>query len=129
MAAPVYPTILTKADWDRNKGTIGKQPTELGIKTALEAAGNEWRQIDWTVVQQCTAFTLKDLPRPVITQLIGRIQQAALRIAATRTALSNLANVCGGVVQRYERAVTFAKPTIDHVRKMQKAASDFSAEL
>ena len=129
MPAPVYPTILTKTDWDANKGTIGKHPTELGIKARVEAAWNEWRQIDWSLVQQCTVIMLKDLPRPQIIHLIARIQQAAPRIAATRTALSNLADTCRDVVMRYERAVTFAKPTIEHVRKMQRAATDFSAEL
>lgn len=129
MAAPVYPTVLTKADWDLNKGTIGKHQTELGIKAALEAAWNEWRQIDWSVLQQCTVSNLKGLPRPLIDHQIARLQQAMPRIAATRTALASLGAVTRDVVMRYERSATFAKPTIDHVRKMQKAAVDFAAEL
>ena len=127
MGAPVYPTILTKADWDRNKATIGKHPTELGVKAALDAAWNEWRQIDWSVLQQCAVFLLKGMSRPLISHLIARMQQAGPRIATTRTALRNLANVCGEIVKRYERTVTFAKPTIEHVRNMQKAAMDFGA--
>lgn len=129
MAAPAYPTILTKADWDRSKGTIGKHPTELGIKAALEAAWNEWRQIDWSVLQQCTVGNLKVLPRAQIVHMIARLQQAMPRIAAARTSLGKLGDVTRDVVARYERAATFAKPAIDHVRRMQKAAVDFAAEL
>lgn len=129
MAAPVYPAILTKADWDRNKGTIGRHPTELGIGAALEAAWNEWRQIDWSMLPQCTAATLKTLPHPLILHLIARLQQAMPRIAATRAALGNLGVVTREVVARYERAATFARPTIEHVRKMQQAAVEFAAQL
>ncbi len=129
MAAPVYPTILTKADWDERKGAIGKDPTELGIAAAVDAAWNEWRQIEWSIALECRPGHLKILPRSLILYLAARLQYAVPRVAAARAAFLELGKVTGDVVARYERAATFPKPAIDHVREMSEAAIAFAAEL
>jgi len=129
MPAPVYPTILTKANWDANKGTMGKAPNELGIGPAVNAAWSAWTQVDWSVLNDCNPRNLAQLPHPVANHLVMRIQQAIPRISAVCDALLKLANTIADVLSRYGRAVTFPKPTLEHIAKMQQAATDFRATL
>ncbi|HEV8377341.1 MAG TPA: hypothetical protein VGP99_00710 [Tepidisphaeraceae bacterium] len=129
MPAPVYPTILTKADWDKNKGTIGKAPNELGIGPAVSAAWNAWTKVDWSVLNECSIKNLAELAHPLAIHLVMRIQQAIPRIPPVCEALQNLANIIRDVLARYGRAATFPKPTLEHIAKMQQAAIEFRATL
>src|SRR5262245_45846667 len=44
---PVYPTILTRADWDKSKGTVGRAPNELGVGSAVWNAESAFKNVDW----------------------------------------------------------------------------------
>jgi len=129
MPVPVYPTILTKADWDKNKGTMGKAPNELGIGPAVSAAWAAWTKVDWSVLNECQINNLAQLAHPLAIHLQMRVQQAIPRIPPVIDALQSLANVINDVLLRYGRAATFSKPTLEHIAKMRQAALDFRATL
>ena len=122
MPVPVYPTILTKIDWDANKGTIGKAPNELGIGSAVAKAQGDFQRVDWNVLNNATFENLKKEPKSVITNLPARLQEQDRQARTASDSLLQLADVTGSVVSRYERAATFPKPLIEHVRKMKEAA-------
>jgi hypothetical protein len=130
MATPVYPAILTKFDWDKNKGTIGKTANELGIGRAVADAEAAFKAIDWTPFNQSyTAQALKGIPHANLSALVTQIQAQQQRLQDSCDALLKLANTTYQVVQSYERATTFAKPTIEHVRRMKQTATDFRTAL
>src|SRR5207245_4871084 len=126
MPAPVYPTILTKANWDANKGAIGKAPSELGSGPAIVNAETSFHKIDWNIPGNYTQRQLRDIPHPILVGLCLAMQVQEPRIQPAYEALLTLANVASGVVSRYERSVTFPKPTIEHVRKIQQTATEVS---
>jgi hypothetical protein len=47
MAIP-YPAILTKAEWDKQKGILAKAKGETGVGAACEKAHEAYKAIDWT---------------------------------------------------------------------------------
>jgi hypothetical protein len=130
MPAPTYPVILTKTDWDKNKGIIGKAPNELGIGPAIVSSENAFKQIDWSILDQnFTAAILKPLTHLQLTNLVNRILQHQTQIAKTTDELLKLANAAYAVVQNNANAVTFTKPTFEHVRNIKQAATDFRPVL
>jgi hypothetical protein len=124
MPVAVYPAILTKADWDKNKGAISKHPNELGIGLAVVAAEGNYKNIDRKALVDITPQKLKEQSRnsAFLLSLLPQVQRQLGRVREAYDALIRLADVTGGVVARYERAVTFPKPVIEHVRKMNAAA-------
>jgi hypothetical protein len=126
MPPPIYPAILTKANWDTNKGSIAKAPNELGIGPAISTAETSFNKIDWNIPGNPSPRQLRDTPHPILCGLCLAMQVQQPRARAAYEALVTLANVAAGVVSRYERAVTFPKPIIEHVRKIQQAATQLS---
>ena len=74
MPLAAYPTILTKADWDKNKGAIGKHPNELGIGLAVTAAEGNCKNIDWNILANVTPQKLKDQPSAFLLSLLPRVE-------------------------------------------------------
>ena len=130
MSTPVYPAILTKSDWDKNKGTIGKAANELGIGRAVADAEAAFKAIDWAPLNRSySAAELKGMPHASLSTLVTQLQTQHQRLQDACDALLKLANTTYHVVQNYERAATFAKPTIEHVRRMKQTATDFRTGL
>jgi len=130
---PVYPAILTRADWDKNKGTIGKAPNELGIGPAVDAAQKALNNIDWEFLAEINAAKLEamigDVDGTVFFGMSERVRQQRGFIRAACDSQLALADACARVVVQYGRAVTFPKAAIEHVGRMKTAAVDFARTL
>jgi len=125
----VYPVILTKANWDLNKGTMGKAPNELGIGPAITAAQTDFNKIDWKAAAGVEAPTLNDYNDGQIRQLLDKLRLARQSLRDCINDLQTLSNTATTVVINYERAVTFTKPQIEHVRNIKQAAIEFTRTL
>lgn len=46
-ARPAYPAVLTKANWDKKKGTVAKMAGATGVGGALDALKKAYDAVDW----------------------------------------------------------------------------------
>src|SRR5688500_6318953 len=103
MPVPVYPTIITRIDWDRNKGTMGKAPNELGIGPAVSKAEGDFRRVDWDLLDKFgpnpeTYKKNEDNFEKIQKNLLARVEEQQRRGRAASDSLLALADVTGGVV-------------------------------
>src|SRR6266446_232593 len=133
MEAPVYPTILTRADWDKNKANMGKAPNELGIGPAVDAAQRSFNNVDWKFLGEINARQLEamigDSDSSVFFGMSERVRQQRGFIRPACDSQLALADACARVVINYGRAATFPKSAIEHVAKMKDAAVAFANVL
>src|SRR3954471_7330053 len=116
---PAYPVILTKLNWDLNKGTMGKAPNELGIGPAITDAQTHFNKIDWKAASSVDDPTLVDYNELQIRQLLDKLRAARQEVRTCINALQTLSNTATTVVSNYERSVTFTKIQIEHVRRIK----------
>ena len=44
---PAYPAVLTKANWDKNKGVVAKMAGATGVGDALSKLEAAYKAVDW----------------------------------------------------------------------------------
>src|SRR4051812_10922167 len=126
---PVYPVVLTKANWDLNKGSMGKAPNELGIGPAITAAQTDFNKIDWKAAEITDSLVIADYNELQISQLLGKMRAARQSVLTCINDLQTLSSTAATVASNYERSVTFTKPQIDHVRRIKEASIEFTRTL
>jgi hypothetical protein len=126
---PTYPVILTKSNWDLNKGSMGKAPGELGIGPAITAAQTDFNKIDWKAASSVEDPTINDYNDIQIRQLLDKLRAAQQSVRACINDLQTLSNTATTVISNYERSVTFTKLQIEHVRRIKEASIEFTRVL
>lgn len=84
---PAYPAILTKANWDKNKGVVAKMAGATGVGDALSKLETAYKAVDWKKFQiaanKPNPFSLPKLEamkKAAIAEMTGNA--AKLRVAA-----------------------------------------------
>jgi len=84
---PAYPAVLTKANWDKNKGVVAKMAGATGVGDALSKLETAYKAVDWKKFQiaanKPNPFSLPKLEamkKAAIAEMTGNA--AKLRVAA-----------------------------------------------
>jgi hypothetical protein len=128
MAIPKIPLILTKADWDRNKGIIAKIGIgETGIGAAMEKVrvayeAVDWRKFDANMVFTGTAKTEEDVDKA----LAAAKNEAATKVEKLRAELRALEGLARAAEVKFKANRLVPHSATEHVAKIAVAA-DFMA--
>ena len=84
---PAYPAVLTKTNWDKNKGVVAKMAGATGVGDALSKLETAYKAVDWKKFQiaanKPNPFSLPKLEamkKAAIAEMTGNA--AKLRVAA-----------------------------------------------
>lgn len=57
---PNFPAVLTRANWDKNKGILAKMAGFTGMGEALATLDTQYKKVDWTSYDMEKVFSGKD---------------------------------------------------------------------
>jgi len=134
MAIPTIPQILTKADWDREKGIIAKIPKigigETGIGAQMEKLKGTYNAVDWNKLDARTAFprTPSD-PAQVDEALKEAKAEYASKVEKVRAELRVLQNLAEKAAALFKSKTLVPKTSTEHAKKIATAADLMAVQL
>ena len=120
-----YPRILTKFDWDANKGLIAKMYGETGLGAACETAERKYNLINWRIFDASNSNHHGD------TIFINQLTEVEFRrhVLPAAEYVLELKGKCDQVASSFQHSRTIPISSRLHVEKMSEAAEIFSREL
>ena len=70
---PAYPAVLTKANWDKNKGAVAKMAGATGVGDALAKLETAYKAVDWRKFQIAS-----NKPNPFSLPKLEAMKKAAI---------------------------------------------------
>ena len=120
---PVYPPILTKSNWDKNKGVVAKMAGATGVGEALAKLESTFKAVDWAkfeiVQNKPSPFSLVKLEaqkKAAIAEMNGNAAKLRLAAFAARDVAKKaagdlkknpLTKSAGGICDQIEKAADF----------------------
>ena len=126
MTFPVYPVILTKADWDKKKGVFAKLFTgETGVGAAMTAAKAAYDKMDRATLspkQQYKTFAELDEAFEAAKKAYGPVE-------ACRKLLHTLSSKANDAAGKFKASKVVPASATAHALAISKAAGDLAVEL
>lgn len=126
MTFPVYPAILTKADWDKKKGVFAKVFTgETGVGAAMTAAKAAYDKMDkTTLTPQQTYKTFAE-----VDEAFEAAKKAYGPVEACRKLLHTLSSKATDAAGKFKASKVVPASATAHALAISKAAGDLAVEL
>ena len=131
MAIPQIPQILTKADWDREKGVIAKIGVgETGIGAQMEKLRGVYNAVNWNKLNVKTAFP-QDPTDPALVDAALKEAKAeyAAKVEKVRQELRTLQNLAEKAAAVFKSKTLVPKSSTEHARKIATAADVLAVQL
>jgi len=124
MAIPTIPAILTKADWDKNKGIIAKIGVgETGIGAAMEKVRAAYEAVDWRKFDASKVFSgLAKSEEEVDKALSGAKAERASKVENLRKELRNLESLARKAEAAFKANKLVPHSSTEHVGNIAVAA-------
>jgi len=121
-----YPRILTKFDWDANKGLIAKMHGETGLGAACETAERKYNLINWRIFDASNSNSHHG-----DTIFINQLTEVEFRrhVLPAAEYVLELKGKCDQVATSFQHSNAIPMSSRLHVEKMSEAAETFSREL
>lgn len=127
---PQYPAILTKADWDRNKGRMARFVGRTGVGETLEKCARLYGAVDWEALELSRGMALRDFTQ---SEWRLRFDKARRETAGPlRTfvdSLYELRDVARRAGDSFDRNPLISKDSTSHARAVGAAAAELGVAL
>jgi hypothetical protein len=128
-APPPIPPILTKANWDKNKGVFAKIAGKTGIGEAMTAVDTAYKNVDWSKFNAKAQLSRVMRESEINNAVKVATKENSTTVEALRqkvTALKDLANTTKAA---FEKKKTIPSSSTKHVASVAAAAQDFLMAL
>ena len=121
-----YPRILTKFDWDANKGLIAKMHGETGLGAACETAERKYSLINWRIFDASSSNSQHG--DSIFIKELTEVEFRRHVLPAAEYMLE-LKGKCDQVATSFQHSKTIPGSSRLHVERMSEAAEAFAREL
>ena len=130
MPIPEIPAILTKADWDREKGIIAKIGVgETGVGAQMEKVKNAYNAVDWSKFNARTALpTTPSEPEPV-DEALKAAKAEYPKVEKVRQELRVLEGLAEKAAAVFKSKALVPKSSTEHANKVAAAADLLAVQL
>ena len=129
MAIPTIPVILTKADWDKQKGIIAKVGVgETGIGAAMDKLKATYTAVDWKKFDATGRHPTSD-PGVVDEELKAAKTEFASKVEKVRTELRALQALALKTQGIFKSKTMVPKSSAEHAGKIASAADLMAVAL
>ena len=122
IADPIWPAILTNADWQKRKGAVSKLVGKTGVGEAMTAAKALFDKISFV---KMTAQDILPQDRDIPTIKERRKQAAAYyasTIVSARTAVKKIVDAAEETAKKFKANKLVPKSSTEHATAVSKAA-------
>jgi hypothetical protein len=131
---PEYPKILTKKDWDKEKGIIAKMHGETGIGANMEAVQKLYDAVDWDKINmtgQRKGWTWgQDISQPKWDKVYSDAKAEVLgSLAAVSKGLYELRDLAQETQDKFKKSKTIPSSSTKHVAEIAKTADQLGVKL
>ena len=124
---PEYPKILTKKDWDKNKGVIAKMHGETGIGAKMEAVQKLYDDVDWDAINMTGKrknWTWgQDISQPNWDKVYNAAKaEVAGNLAKVSKALYELRDLAQEAQAKFKKSKTIPASSTKHVGEIATTA-------
>ena len=124
LTPPAIPQILTKANWDKEKGVFAKMAGKTGIGEAMQAVATAYGQVNWPTfdakqqLQRVLMMSVIDDARKAATTEYSKVEKLRVKVKE----LSDLAETTAGI---FKKKPLIPSSSTKHVAKVATEADTF----
>jgi len=131
---PEYPKILTKKDWDKNKGVIAKMHGETGIGAKMEAVQKLYDAVDWDKINMTgrrKGWTWgQDISQPNWDKVYNEAKAEVVgNLAKVSKALYELRDLAQETQGKFKKSKTIPASSTKHVGEIATTADQLGVKL
>jgi DNA repair exonuclease SbcCD ATPase subunit len=126
---PVWPAILTNADWQKKKGVIAKIAGKTGVGEAMTSAEKAFKKIDWNKMDARNILPINRDPDKIKAAKAEAIKVYKTVIEPARKELKSLQAVVTKRADEWKKNKAIPASTVQHLQKIAKEADTLSLTL
>jgi hypothetical protein len=131
---PEYPKILTRKDWDKNKGVIAKMHGETGIGEKMDEVQKLYDAVDWDKINmtgQRKGWTWgQDISVPKWDKVYSDAKAEVLGpLAQASKALYELRDLAQKTQEKFKKSKTIPSSSTKHVAEIATTADQLGVKL
>lgn len=119
---PVWPMILTNADWQKKKGAFAKVAGKSGVGEAMTAAEKAFKKIDWNIFVAQSILPAQRDQDVIVARKAASITAFKTTVEPTRVQLKKLRDVATKTAGDWKKSKLIPSSATKHVQDVAKAA-------
>lgn len=130
MAIPQIPTILTKADWDKEKGVLAKAMVgETGVGAAMDKVKAAYAAVDWKKFNAKTVFAQDPSDEALVDNALKLAKAEFSKVEKVRAELRSLETLAQKAQATFKGKTLVPKSATEHAGKIASAADLMAVAL